>query len=228
MAALFTVPVLTTVVSRLTQGRFVAGIGPLYVLIAGVCMAWVSWRIVFVPSDALLRRTIDDSAAAISAMIREQEELKSTFETQMRGLEFYESRYQSLLKAFECRLNQLRSADWRLMQGVDFEVFLADVLREWGFQVALTKASGDQGVDLIASRAGRRMAIQAKGYPRSTVGNKAVQEAHTGMVFYNCTECVVITNSTFTAAAKQLALSVNCRLIDGDAIHDLIEGRIIT
>jgi HJR/Mrr/RecB family endonuclease len=134
--------------------------------------------------------------------------------------------YQALLREFESRLNRLRCTDWRALQGIPFENFLVDVFREWGYQVETTKTSGDQGVDLILSRASVRIAIQAKGYVSSTVGNSAVQEAHTGMKFYQCQRCAVITNSTFTSSARQLAAAVGCALIDGSMIPNLIEGQI--
>ena len=71
-----------------------------------------------------------------------------------------------------------------------------------------------------------KWAIQAKGYPGSTVGNSAVQEAHTGMRFYGCQRCAVITNSTFTSAARKLAEGVGCMLIDHDMIPLLRDGKL--
>lgn len=112
------------------------------------------------------------------------------------------------------------------MQGIEFENFLADVFLELGYKVETTKVTGDQGVDLVASKNGRSIAIQAKGYPSTTVGNKAVQEAHAGMGFYGCDVAVVITNSTYTSGARELAERIGCLLIDRDQIPSLIEGRI--
>lgn len=71
------------------------------------------------------------------------------------------------------------------------------------------------------------MAVQAKGYVGHTVGNGAIQQAHTGKTFYGCQSAVVITNSTFTVAARELAERLDCKLIDGSQIPDLIEGRIL-
>ena len=132
----------------------------------------------------------------------------------------------SLLAVYLSRRNQLLHCRWPEMTGVDFENFLALVFQELGYGVRTTRVTGDQGVDLIVSRNGRNVAIQAKGYPRSTVGNKAVQEAHTGMLFNDCQAAVVITNSEFTAAARELGAEVGCLLIAGHQMRDLIEGRI--
>lgn len=120
---------------------------------------------------------------------------------------------------------RLQTMDWRALRGIPFEEFLARVFRLLGYEVELTKASGDQGVDLIARGKGRRIAIQSKGYGDS-VGNKAVQEAFAGQAYYQCHECVVVTNSQFTSGAIDLAAKVGCELIDGTRIRDLIDGRI--
>jgi hypothetical protein len=135
-------------------------------------------------------------------------------------------KYQAVLRQSESRINRLRSTNWEILQGVPFEQFLASIFVEWGYDVSTTKVSGDQGVDLVISKNGLELAIQAKGYPSTTVGNSAVQEAHTGMKYYGCHRCVVITNSTFTSAARKLAEGVGCVLIDHDMIPLLIEGKI--
>ncbi len=120
---------------------------------------------------------------------------------------------------------QLIHTDWRSMRGTDFEHFLSRVFQSLGYQVTLTKGSGDQGVDLILTGKGRRIAVQAKGYAGS-LGNSPVQEVVAGMVFYQCDSCAAITNSRFTSGAEQLAAVNGCKLIDGARIPDLIEGRI--
>jgi hypothetical protein len=120
---------------------------------------------------------------------------------------------------------QLLHADWRLMRGVEFEQFLQRVFESLGYQVQSTKASGDQGADLVVTGKGKKIAVQAKGYSDS-VGNHAVMEVVAGMGFYRCGCCAVVTNSRFTRNAIDLARANDCRLVDGQRIRDLIEGRI--
>jgi restriction system protein len=94
-----------------------------------------------------------------------------------------------------------------------------------GDKVDMTKASGDQGIDLILTAPGRRSGIQAKGYT-DNVGNSSVQEAYAGRVFSSCDSCAVVTNSDFTPAARGLAARVGCALINGTQIPTLIEGGV--
>lgn len=102
------------------------------------------------------------------------------------------------------------------MTGQEYEERCARRLRRCGFsRVTLTKGSGDQGVDILARRKGERYAIQCKYYARP-VGNRAVQEAFAGAKYYGCDRAVVLTNSTFTAAAEELADSTGVLLWEGD------------
>jgi len=123
------------------------------------------------------------------------------------------------------RQYQLAQRDWRSLRGVPFEQFLSEVFQSLGYVVGETKITGDQGVDLILTGKEKRIAVQAKGWS-AAVGNGAIQEVYSGMAFYKCDCCVVVTNSRFTASAQELANHHRCLLIDGQSISDLIAGRI--
>lgn len=108
------------------------------------------------------------------------------------------------------------------MDGHDFEQFVADLLRKLGYQgVRVTRGSGDQGVDILAVREGRRYAIQCKRYS-SKLGNKPIQEVHTGKTIYNCQVAVVVTNNYFTPGAMEAARAVGVILWDRDRLQGMI------
>ena len=91
------------------------------------------------------------------------------------------------------------------MEGHEFEYFCADVLRKYSFEdVTVTQGSGDQGIDVIAYRDGIKHGVQCKCYS-SAIGNKAIQEALAGKIFYQCHVGIVLTNSYFTKSAVALA-----------------------
>lgn len=108
------------------------------------------------------------------------------------------------------------------MSGSEFEVTLSTLLKKIGFRTAVTKGSGDQGVDILAEKDGKKYAIQAKRYSNS-VGNKAVQEVVSGMSYYEADVSWVITNSTFTQAAVNLAKKTNTTLWDGNKLETMLE-----
>jgi len=99
------------------------------------------------------------------------------------------------------------------MKGYEFEEFLGSLLTTIGYDVQVTKRSGDQGADLFAERFGKKIVIQAKNY-NDTVGNAAVQQVLAAKLFYGSDEAMVITNSYFTASAKELGESTGVRLVD--------------
>lgn len=108
------------------------------------------------------------------------------------------------------------------MNGHDFEYFCADLLVKNGFcDVQVTRGSGDQGVDIIAYKEDVKYAVQCKNYS-SPLGNKPVQEIHAGKMFYNCHVGVVMTNSTFTHGAKELAKVTGVLLWDRNLVQDMM------
>lgn len=110
--------------------------------------------------------------------------------------------------------------------GRDFEIWVADSLEKFGWRVEVTKGSGDQGIDVIALRNNRRLGIQCKLYS-GKIGNKAVQEAHTGKAHYRLDAAAVLTNSQFTSAACHLADSTGTYLLshfDIPVLHQKIPG----
>jgi hypothetical protein len=102
-----------------------------------------------------------------------------------------------------------------------FELLLGMIYETQGFHVIETPKSGDQGADVLIEKAGERTVIQAKLYADS-VGNKAVQEAIAARTHFRCHAAQVVTNSTFTPSAKQLAASSDVRLVDRNELTLLI------
>lgn len=110
------------------------------------------------------------------------------------------------------------------MEGHDFEYYCAGLLKANGFtDVTVTQGSGDYGIDVLASKDGVSYAIQCKCYS-SPVGNKAVQEAYSGKSYYNKMVAVVMTNNSFTSAAKETAEKNSVLLWDRDKLTDLLKA----
>lgn len=111
------------------------------------------------------------------------------------------------------------------LTGTQFETLLSDFFKRQGYRVTITKVSGDQGVDLLLYKEQQKIAVQCKRYKQTNrVGNTAIQEVVTGKVFYDCTEAWVITTSTYTPHAIQLANKVGVKLIDRKALIKLLKS----
>ena len=104
-----------------------------------------------------------------------------------------------------------------------FEKDIADIFIRHGWNARATKGSGDQGADVIAeSKGGLKIIVQCKLYSQP-VGNKAVQEVYSALNYYSGDYAFVITNSTFTKSAKQLADSNKVMLLHYSALPELLE-----
>ena len=109
-------------------------------------------------------------------------------------------------------------------KGQDFEYFCAEVLRRNGFEnVHVTPYSNDYGVDVTAETKDHvKYAFQCKCYS-TPLGNTPIQEVNAGRSYYDCHVSVVITNSTFTNNATELASVNNVLLWDKNKLNELIK-----
>ncbi len=98
------------------------------------------------------------------------------------------------------------------MDGLAFEKYVANILREQGYSNISLTEQYDYGVDIIATRNGIRWGIQVKRYS-GLVKADAVRQVVTGLRLYGCDRAMVITNSEFSSVAVRLAESNDCVLI---------------
>ncbi|WP_251171466.1 restriction endonuclease [Cytobacillus firmus] len=115
------------------------------------------------------------------------------------------------------------------MDGQYFEDFIAELFTLIGYSYLKTPASGDQGLDLIlykkTNEAGQeKIGVQCKRF-KSSVSNKAVQEAFAGRHYYDCDRAIVVTPSVFTKSAKNLAEKLNIELMDGHNLNKILQSK---
>lgn len=124
-------------------------------------------------------------------------------------------------KEIEVR-NGLTIDDIDSMSGIEFEYFLHRLFIFDGYDAKLTKASNDQGADLILTKNGESTVVQAKRY-LGAVSNSAVQEVFAAKAYYRCEHAIVITNSYFTKSAINLALSNKVTLLDREKLKEKLD-----
>jgi HJR/Mrr/RecB family endonuclease len=134
---------------------------------------------------------------------------------------------QKELNFFETKLlnnknkSQFSIDDVDLMNGVEFEKFIAMLFSKMGYSTKVTQETGDQGIDVLAEKNGTKIGIQAKCYS-GTVPNAAIQEVAAGIAHYRCDKGIVITNNYFSKSAIKLAESNNVVLWDRDKLKEKI------
>jgi restriction system protein len=109
------------------------------------------------------------------------------------------------------------------MEGLEFEEYLVELYRAYGYEVEPTPASGDFGADLIVYAGSEKLIIQAKRYNHK-VGVEAVQQVAAAVPFYQGTRGIVITNAYYTENARRLAAPNMVELIDRDGLKAMIDG----
>lgn len=98
------------------------------------------------------------------------------------------------------------------LSGTEYEKLCGRILEEVGWNVTYTKGSNDQGVDIIAQRSSIVLSVQCKRH-KSSVGNDAIQAVYAGASYYSATHACVVTTSSFTRSATELAHKTNVILL---------------
>ena len=120
------------------------------------------------------------------------------------------------------RLAKTEISEVDKMSGIEFEEFLKALYIKLGYNVKLTKKSGDFGADLIIEKNGIQELVQAKCYTTHKVSLSAIQEITGAKKHYQINNASVVTNNYFTEPAKQLASENGVKLIDRVALVNLM------
>ena len=113
----------------------------------------------------------------------------------------------------------MKSVD--VMTGLEFEKFIAGILRENGYTRVRLTNTYDYGVDILAWKDGVQWGIQVKRNEGQTKAS-AARQVITGLKVYGCDRAMVITNSHFGRYAVVLAIANDCVLIDRTSLYRLI------
>lgn len=100
-----------------------------------------------------------------------------------------------------------------VMYGEEFEEYLKYHFQKLGYKVKTTPRTNDYGADLILTKDGDKIVVQAKRW-NDPVGNSAVQEVVAAKAYYKANRAMVVTNSYFTSNARSLAHVNNVELWD--------------
>jgi restriction system protein len=131
------------------------------------------------------------------------------------------SRYRAAAIDHTGDIAALRKKPWG-----EFEVLVGQVFRNQGYVV---KERGgfkrDYGVDLIAERGKERVLIQCKHWTQWNVGEGPVKELYADTKAQEFTAGWLVTCGRFSENAKSWASGKEIRLIDGEALVQLLPSR---
>ncbi len=105
----------------------------------------------------------------------------------------------------------------------DFERLICEAFRREGYRVDERGGSApDGGIDLIATKAKKRILIQCKHWKAKQVRVSVVRELNGVVAARRADGGVIVTSGTFTKEASEFARTAKIRLIDGDALSEMI------
>lgn len=111
------------------------------------------------------------------------------------------------------------------MTGLEFENLVQKLLIAMGFDVDITKQSGDGGIDLVAYNnqplLEGKYIIQCKRWS-ATVGEPPIRDLYGVVTHSSANKGVLITNSSFTKSAIEFSLNKPIELIDGNKLNQLL------
>ena len=105
--------------------------------------------------------------------------------------------------------------------GIEFEHYVAYLLRIQGYEAEVTPPSSDKGVDVVARKGGKKFAVQVKRYD-GKVPQDAVMQVIAGQTYYACDAAMVVTNSFFNQNAIEYADRTGCMLVNRSTLADWI------
>ncbi len=130
--------------------------------------------------------------------------------------------YKTIKKLRVCRRNHNPSmAAFDNMTGLEFEHYVARLLKTKGYNHIRLTEEYDYGIDIIAIKDGITWGIQVKRYS-GLVKAIAVRQVVTALKKYHCDRAMVISNSTYSQIAKELAKSNECVLVNRILLADWI------
>jgi HJR/Mrr/RecB family endonuclease len=118
------------------------------------------------------------------------------------------NRIEHFIEEFKSQYNN----DSDFKSGGDYETHCCLLLEKSGWETKMTPPTGDHGVDILAKKEGKTLAIQCKYYS-TPVGNSAVSEVVAGKNFYYANEAAVVSNASYTLKARELAKANNVYLL---------------
>lgn len=119
------------------------------------------------------------------------------------------------------KLRALSVIDANYMDGLAFEKYVVELLKNQGYAKVRLTERFDLGVDIIAHKDGVCWGVQVKRYSHM-VKAEAVRQVVTALNKYNCQRAMVVTNNTYSRPARILAETNNCVLIGRDELAEWI------
>lgn len=113
------------------------------------------------------------------------------------------------------RYEKTQHTYWKSLRGTKFERALANLYKKMGYSVQQTKASGDEGIDLILSKEDKTTVVQCKGYAKP-IGISAARDLYGTMIHCKADSAVLACPAGFTKVVENFVTDKPIQLISAD------------
>ena len=113
---------------------------------------------------------------------------------------------------------------WKSLRGTKFERALANLYIKMGFSVQQTKATGDEGIDLILSKDNKTIIVQCKGHNKP-VGVGVVRDLYGTMMHFGATSAVLACPAGFTEGVIRFVMNKPIQLISAIELIKMAERK---
>lgn len=129
------------------------------------------------------------------------------------------AQYEDAIRRYEYR----QQSYWKSLKGTKFERALARLYTKMGYSVSQTKGSGDEGIDLILSKEGKKTAVQCKGHKKS-IGVSAVRDLYGAMMHFGADSAILACPAGFTKGVRKFVINKPIQLLSTTDFVEMAES----
>lgn len=111
---------------------------------------------------------------------------------------------------------------WSSLNGRQFEIEVANFFKKQGYDTMLTKATGDEGVDIVLRKNGQKIIVQCKAHKKS-IGVAVVRDLLGTMIHQNADQAIIVSLSGFSKNVYEFAIDKNIKLM---TVNDILMSGI--
>ena len=106
---------------------------------------------------------------------------------------------------------------WQCLDGPTFEREVAKLFEQAGYRAELTPVSGDEGIDILLYKDGRKLVVQCKAQQKP-VGPSIVRDLYGTMHHAKAQAAILVSLGGFTVGVHNFACGKPIELMDLDAV----------
>jgi hypothetical protein len=129
------------------------------------------------------------------------------------------SRYDEAISRYE----KTQNTYWKSLRGIKLEKVISELYKKMGYSVQITKASGDEGIDLILSKKDETIVIQCKGHEKP-IGVGVVRDLYGSMMHFGTNRAILVCPAGFTKGVLQFMKNKPIQLISADDLVKMSDG----